>query len=54
MDRVIRPQQLRRCADVGWTEARARAVGHAGVERDADDRDVGMADFVGAGQARES
>ena len=38
--RVVRPQQLRRVADVPGTEPGARPVADAGVERHAQDRDV--------------
>ena len=47
--RVVGAQQLGRRADVPRAEACARAVADAGVERDADHRDVGMGHLVGAG-----
>jgi hypothetical protein len=48
--RVVRAQQLRRRADVPWSEACAGPVGHPGVERQAEHRDVDVLDLVGAGE----
>ena len=51
--RVIGPQQLGCRADVRRAEAGAGPVGDTGVERDADDGDIGVRHLVGAGQAGE-
>ena len=40
--RMVGPQQLGCGADVTGPEPRARPIGDAGVERDADDRDIGV------------
>lgn len=53
LGRVVRAQQAGRLTDGVAAEAGAGAVGDAGVEGDADHRDVGRAHLVEAGQAGE-
>ena len=51
--RVVRPQQSRALPNVGRPESRPWPIADAGVERNADDRDVAALDVLDAGQPRE-
>jgi hypothetical protein len=49
---IVGAEQTGRLSDVSRSETGSGSVAHAGVERDADDNDIGTADLVQTRQPR--